>query len=153
MLWCNRIWNAQCMTHISEYTSLGGLQPSKWEFPFLPKSINDCETGRSDDRTRTVNAKVRFFMCCQQALCNLAVPVSITQQPSRREGTHLPDTRFCKKLPIPALYEDSGLWSGLWRCSGQHLPLQGSVGLGLTAVPWPLSPPPSSPSLPPSPLP
>ena len=61
--WCNWIWNAQRMTHICAYTSLGGLQPSKWKFPFLPQSINDRGTSRSDDRTRAVTAKDEFFMC------------------------------------------------------------------------------------------
>ena len=57
--WCDWTWNAQRTTHICAYTSLGGLQPSKWKFPFLPKSINDGGTSRNDDRTLTVNAKVR----------------------------------------------------------------------------------------------
>ena len=57
------IWNAQRMTHICAYTSLGGLQPSKWKFPFLPQSINDWGTIRNDDRTRAVTAKDEFFMC------------------------------------------------------------------------------------------
>ena len=61
--WSHWIWNAQRMTHICAYTSLGGLQPSKWKFPFLPQSINDWGTSRSDDRTRAVTAKDEFFMC------------------------------------------------------------------------------------------
>ena len=39
--WCSWIWNAQHMTHNCAYTSLGGLHPSRWEFPFLQKSIHD----------------------------------------------------------------------------------------------------------------
>ena len=31
------VWNAKRMTLICPYTSLGGRQPSKWEFPFSPK--------------------------------------------------------------------------------------------------------------------
>ena len=38
--WCHWIWNANRMTLICPYTSLGGLQLSKWEYPFLPKSIH-----------------------------------------------------------------------------------------------------------------
>ena len=53
------LWNAKRMTLICPYTSLGGQQPSKWEFPFLPKSIHDRGKSRSDDPTRKVRAKVR----------------------------------------------------------------------------------------------
>ena len=58
--WCYWIWHAQRMTHICAYTSLGGLHPSKWELPFLPKSVRDRGESRSDDRTRKVMAKVGF---------------------------------------------------------------------------------------------
>ena len=61
--WCDWIWNAQRMTHICAYTSLGGLQLSKWEFPFLPKSIKNRGTNGSDNRMRTVSAKSTFFIC------------------------------------------------------------------------------------------
>ena len=39
--WCHWIWNAKRMTLRCPYTSLGGRQPSKLEFPFLPESIHD----------------------------------------------------------------------------------------------------------------
>ena len=48
------------MTLTCPYTSLGGQQPSKLEFPFLPKSIHDRGKSRSHDRTRKVRTKVRF---------------------------------------------------------------------------------------------
>ena len=51
---------AKRMTLICPYTSLGRQQPSKWEVPFLPKSLHDCGKSRSDGRTRKERAKVRF---------------------------------------------------------------------------------------------
>ena len=46
--WWYWIWNAKRMARIRAYTSLGGLPPSKWEFPFLPKFIQSMTEGKAE---------------------------------------------------------------------------------------------------------
>ena len=48
---CDGIWNVQRITHICAYTSLGGLQPSRWGV--LTESMTERQA------QATVNAKVR----------------------------------------------------------------------------------------------